>query len=78
MKTKEMDTIVVIKIVIKELEKLKELSFDYEEPIDSWGSDDIFIPNIIQTHTIDKRIEEETRQRQAAGEDLKKDIEELK
>lgn len=67
MKTKEMDTIVVIKIVIKELEKLKELSFDYEESIDSWGSDDIFIPNIIKTHMIDKRIEE-----------LKKDIEELK
>ncbi len=56
-----------LRIVIKELEKLKELSFDYEESIDSWGSDDIFIPDIIQTHMIDKRIEE-----------LKKDIEELK
>ena len=67
MKTKEIDTIVVIRIVIKELEKLKELSFDYEKSIDSWSNDDIFIPNIIQTHTIDKRIEE-----------LKKDIEELK
>lgn len=67
MKTKEIDTIVVIKIVIKELEKLKELSFDYEKSIDSWSNDDIFIPNIIQTHMIDKRIEE-----------LKKDIEELK
>ena len=67
MKTKEIDTIVVIRIVIKELEKLKELSFDYEKSIDSWSNDDIFIPNIIQTHMIDKRIEE-----------LKKDIEELK
>jgi len=46
------------KIVIEELEKLKELSYNYEEPIDSWGHDDIFIPNIIDVERIDERIRE--------------------
>jgi len=46
------------KIVIEELEKLKELSYNYEEHIDSWGHDDIFVPNIINANDIDVRIEE--------------------
>jgi len=46
------------KIVIEELEKLKELSYNYEEPIDSWAHDDIFIPNIIDVERIDERIGE--------------------
>ena len=43
-----------IKIVIKELEKLKEKSFDFE--VDSWGSDNLY--DIISVADVDKRIKQ--------------------
>jgi len=47
-----------IKIVIKELEEILKMSYDYEEPIASWSHDDIHIPDIINAEHIRKRIKE--------------------
>ena len=47
-----------IKIVIKELEKILKWAYNYSEPIDSWGHDDIFVPDIIDAKDIRERIRE--------------------